>query len=80
MTSAVGVLTIKGIDQPTTLSFKQPVCTEHSFQKDANGSQKIAGGTDANTTTKCSLFGITHGVPVVSDEVQINIPIEAILD
>lgn len=67
-----GDLTIHGVTKPVTLDVKVNKVAEHPMRKAA------AAGFDASTTIKRSDFGVGKYAPAVSDEVKINITVEAI--
>lgn len=68
-----GDLTIRGVTKPTTLKVVVNKLAEHPMAK------KKAVGLDATTTIKRSDFGISGAVPFVSDDVNINISLEALV-
>lgn len=68
-----GNLTIKGITQPVTLTLKNFVTMAHPMMN-----KKQAIGADAVTTVKRSDFNAGKFAPAVSDEVTIEISLEAI--
>jgi polyisoprenoid-binding protein YceI len=65
-----GVLTIKGVSKPVTL-------TVTSFKHAPNMQKKDAIGANATTTLKRSDFKMDKYVPLVSDDVTVTIAIEA---
>lgn len=67
-----GVLTIKGISKDLTLMVTSFLCMPHPMAK------KEACGVNATTLVKRSDFNMGKHVPYVSDEVKIEIPVEAI--
>lgn len=67
-----GVLTIKGISKPVTLSVSSFTAMQHPMLK------KPAIGANASTTVKRSEFGAGKYAPYVGDEVRIDIAIEAV--
>jgi len=69
-TSVAGILTIKGIAQPVTL-------TVTSFKHAPNMRKQDEIGADATATVKRSDWKLDKFVPLVSDEVTLNIAIEA---
>jgi polyisoprenoid-binding protein YceI len=69
-TTVSGILTIKGIAQPITLTIT-------SFKHAQNMRKKDAIGADATATVKRSDWKLDKFVPLVSDEVTLNIAIEA---
>jgi len=67
-----GVLTIKGIAKPVTLTVQSLHCMPHPMRK------KDACGANATAQIKRSDFNMGKHVPHVSDEVTLAIPIEAV--
>ena len=67
-----GVLTIKGVSKPVTLTVTRFLAMPHPMMK------KPAIGADAFTTIKRSEFGAGKFAPYVGDEVRIDIALEAI--
>lgn len=67
-----GELTIKGITKPVTLAVTSFNCAPHPFTK------KEVCGANANTKIKRSDFNAGKNAPAVSDEVTLNIVVEAI--
>lgn len=67
-----GELTIKNITKPVTLHVTSFKCALHPIIK------KDACGANATTTVKRSEFGMSKYVPFVSDDVTIDISIEAL--
>jgi polyisoprenoid-binding protein YceI len=67
-----GDLTVKGVTKPVTLTVNSFMCMPHPMLK------KEACGATATTKIKRSEFGLSKGVPYVSDEVTLTIPVEAI--
>jgi polyisoprenoid-binding protein YceI len=65
-----GVLTVKGVSKPVTL-------TVTSFKHAPNMQKKDAIGANATTTVKRSDFKMDKYVPLVSDDVTITVAIEA---
>ena len=68
-----GDLTLHGVTKPVTLDVTLNKEGEHPM------THKKAAGFSASATIKRSDFGITMGVPNVSDDVEINIEAEASL-
>jgi polyisoprenoid-binding protein YceI len=66
-----GDLTIHGVTRPVTLAVKVMKSGEHPMKK------VPALGFDATTTIKRSDFGVNKLVPMVSDEIDIHIAVEA---
>jgi polyisoprenoid-binding protein YceI len=66
-----GDLTIHGVTKPVTLDVKVNKIAEHPMKK------VPAAGFDAKTTIKRSDFGVGAYVPMVSDDVEIRITLEA---
>ena len=67
-----GLLTIKDISKPVTLTLTSFLCMPHPMVK------KDACGANATATVKRSDFNMGKNVPYVSDEVKLTIPVEAI--
>lgn len=67
-----GVLTIKGVSKPVTLSVTSFLAMPHPMVK------KPAIGANAFTTIKRSEYGAGKFAPYVGDEVRIDIALEAI--
>ncbi len=67
-----GLLTIKGVSKDVTLSVTSFMCMPHPMAK------KEACGANARTVVKRSEFNMGKHVPYVSDEITIDIPVEAI--
>lgn len=67
-----GNLTIKGITKPVTLTVTSFQAAQHPMLK------KDAIGANAHTVIKRSEFGAGKYAPAVSDEVRIDVAIEAI--
>lgn len=72
LSSVDGILTIKGISKPVTLSITSFMCMPHPRAK------KDACGANATAVVKRSDFNMGEHVPYVGDEVTIDIPVEAI--
>lgn len=66
-----GVLTIKGIAKPVTLTLSSFLCMPHPILK------KDACGATATATVKRTDFNMGKYAPYVSDEVALTIPVEA---
>ena len=67
-----GDLTIKGVTKPVTLALTSFNCAPHPFTK------KEVCGANATTRIKRSEFNAGKNAPAVSDEVTLNIAVEAI--
>ncbi|GAB4116100.1 MAG: YceI family protein [Sideroxydans sp.] len=67
-----GVLTIKEVSKPVTLTLNSFLCMPHPMVK------KDACGATATAKIKRSDFNMGKHVPYVSDEVTLTIPVEAI--
>jgi polyisoprenoid-binding protein YceI len=67
-----GVLTIKGVSKPETLTVTSFMCMPHPMLK------KDACGANATVVVKRTDFNMGKHVPYVSDEVTIDLPVEAI--
>ena len=72
LASIDGILTIKGISKPVTFAVTSFMCMPHPMAK------KEACGANATTVVKRSDFNMAKHVPYVSDEVTIDMPVEAI--
>ncbi|HQN64114.1 MAG TPA: YceI family protein [Methylophilus sp.] len=70
--SVDGTLTIKGISKPVTLNVSSFMCMPHPMKK------KDACGANASVVVKRSDFNMGKHAPYVSDEVTVDLPIEAI--
>jgi polyisoprenoid-binding protein YceI len=70
--SVDGTLTIKGVSKPVTLTVSSFMCMPHPMAK------KDACGANASVVVKRSDFNMGKHVPYVSDEVTIDIPVEAV--
>lgn len=66
-----GTLTMRGISKPATLTVTSFYCGLNPIIK------KPACGADATTTIKRSEFDIKYGLPAISDEVKLQIQVEA---
>ena len=67
-----GDLTIKGVTKPVTLAVTSFNCAPHPFTK------KEVCGANASTKIKRSEFNAGKNAPAVSDDVTLNIVVEAI--
>lgn len=72
--AAEGSFTLLGVTRPLTLNVSNFRCAPHPMAK------KPACGADISATLKRSEFGMTKYVPMVSDEVRISSPVEALKD
>ena len=72
ISAITGDLTIKGITKPVTLAVTSFNCAPHPFTK------KEMCGANANTRIKRSEFNAGKNAPAVSDDVTLNIVVEAI--
>lgn len=72
--AAEGNFTLLGVTKPMTLTVSNFRCAPHPMNK------KQTCGADISATLKRSEFGMTKYVPMVSDEVKISSPVEAIKD
>lgn len=70
--AVTGNLTIKGVSKPVTLQVTSFNCGQHPMQK------MPACGANASTTIKRSDFGLDYAVPLVRDEIGLEIEVEAI--
>jgi polyisoprenoid-binding protein YceI len=64
-----GDLTLNGVTKPVTLDAKFSGAGNNPYNK------KATVGFHATTTIKRSDFGVNYGIPVVSDEVQLDISV-----
>lgn len=72
--SAMGDLTLRGQTHPVQLTISNFTCKPHPvFRRDICGA-------DVSATIRRSVWGMARYVPMVSDEVKILIPVEAIKD
>ena len=62
---------MRGISKPATLTVTSFYCGLNPIIK------KPACGADATTTIKRSEFDIKYGLPAISDEVKLQIQVEA---
>jgi polyisoprenoid-binding protein YceI len=67
-----GMLTIKGVSKPETLKVTSFMCMPHPIMK------KDACGANATVVVKRTDFNMGKYVPYVSDEVTIDLPVEAL--
>jgi polyisoprenoid-binding protein YceI len=72
LAEVTGDLTIHGVTKPVTLVVKYFAC--HPLPPQMQN--KPACGADAETTIKRSDFGVKYGIPMVGDEVGIEIEAE----
>ena len=72
ISSVDGVLTIKGVSKSETLTVTSFFCMPHPILK------KDACGVNATLTVKRTDFNMGKYAPYVSDEVTINLPVEAV--
>ena len=72
--AAEGNLTLLGTTRPVTLTVSNFRCAPHPMVK------KQACGADISVTIQRMQFGMAKYVPMVSDEVKISSPVEAIID
>lgn len=70
--AAEGALTLLGITRPVKLDIAHFQCIRHPFFK------TTVCGADVSATIKRSEWGMTQGIPLVSDTVNIHIPVEAL--
>ena len=71
VSSIVGELTVKGVTKMVTLVVTSFNCGPHALTK------KSVCGANANAKIKRSEFNLSRSVPNVSDEVTLNIVVEA---
>ena len=69
--AAEGDFTMLGVTKPLTVTVNNFKCGEHPMNK------KAMCGANIGSTIKRSDFGMTKYVPAISDEVKINVPVEA---
>ncbi|MEZ5671150.1 MAG: YceI family protein [Thiotrichaceae bacterium] len=74
LVKADGNFTLHGVTKPITLKISHFKCGMHPIYK------KQVCGADVSTTIKRSDFGISQFLPMVSDEVNLLIQVEAIKD
>lgn len=67
-----GILTLKGVSKPVTLTVTSFQCMPHPMLK------KDACGANATTVVKRTEFNMGKYAPNVGDEVTITIPVEAV--
>ena len=73
----VGELTMRGVTKPVTLAVTWNFAGEHPLAAvNPNYSGRQIAGFSAKTTLKRSDWGISRGVPLISDEVEIVIEAE----
>lgn len=72
--SIEGELTLLGVTKPVTLAVTRFHCRMHPMLK------KDFCGADATATIKRSDWGMKYAVPAVSDDVKLDIAIEALKD
>lgn len=72
LASVDGVLTLKGVSKPVTLTVTSFQCMPHPLLK------KDACGANATTVVKRSDFNMGKHAPYVGDDVTIDIPVEAV--
>jgi len=75
-TQIEGQLTLLGVTRPLTLTVESWKCMADPRTK---GQRYFCGG-NASGTIKRSEFGMKYGIPAVSDEVKLNIMLEAFRD
>lgn len=68
---AEGQLTLLGVTRPVTLTVARFACGSHPVTR-----RSICAG-DISATIRRSEFGMNKYIPVVSDEIQIAVPVEA---
>jgi polyisoprenoid-binding protein YceI len=66
-----GDLTLRGVTKPVVLKVKHNKSGKHPMM------DRMETGFSASTTIKRSDFGMTEGIPFVSDEVLIRLEVEA---
>ena len=71
LSGADGVLTLRGVSKPIHLKISDFACGKHPFFG------TTVCGASASTSIKRSAFGMDYGIPMVGDEVNIFIQVEA---
>lgn len=71
VTGAVGQVTMLGVTKPLTVTVNRFKCSAHPLNK------KMMCSGNVTATIKRSEFGMTGYIPVISDEINLNIPVEA---
>ncbi len=66
----MGDLTILGVTKPVTLKTVHNKSGVHPFN------QKFVAGLSATTTVKRSDFGMTYGLPMIGDDIEIRLEVE----
>lgn len=74
LTGVDGELTLLGVTKPVNLTVSDFKCGAHPINK------KAMCGANASATIKRTEFGLSAYVPAISDEVKIEIQIEAMKD
>lgn len=72
--AAEGTLTLLGVSKPVLLAIGHFHCGAHPISK------RTVCGADATGLIKRSDFGLTAFLPIIGDEVKINIQVEAFMD
>lgn len=70
--SAEGELMLLGVTRPVTLTIAQVRCGPHPFRKNENCGAEVSGAL------KRSDFGMKAFLPLVGDEITLNIQVEAL--
>jgi polyisoprenoid-binding protein YceI len=71
---ADGDLTIHGLTKPVSVAVSGFHCADHPMLK------KMVCGGDISATIKRSDFDMKYGLPAISDEVKLIVPVEALKD
>ena len=69
--AADGQFTLLGVTKPLTITVNRFACAANPVNK------KFMCAGDIGATIKRSEFGMTKYIPTVSDEIKINVPVEA---
>jgi polyisoprenoid-binding protein YceI len=72
--AADGQFTLLGVTKPLKVSVDRFVCAANPINK------KFMCAGDITATIKRSEYGMTKYIPTVSDEIKINVPVEAYRD
>jgi polyisoprenoid-binding protein YceI len=71
VTAAVGQITLLGVTKPLTVTVNRFRCSANPMNK------KMMCAGNVTATIKRSDFGMVGYIPVISDEINLNIPVEA---
>lgn len=69
-----GDLTLLGVTKPVTLAVVHNKSGKHPF------GDKYVSGFSADASLKRSEFGMTYGLPMIGDDIQIHIEVEGVRD